>query len=153
MNPKRTMSQALHSVNLSAEAAAFVAAGAAGNVVASTPSPELAPDSRASLPLVATATAAPKSRALAFSHSPLPAERRAPVSMTFRHWPGKPESRGTPGWGSVRGSRSLLLIGCRGRTRRVGGRRQRPPMTLRVFAHNLIDAITPVAVVLFRQFP
>ena len=29
MNPKRTMSQALHSVNLSAAAAAFVAAGAA----------------------------------------------------------------------------------------------------------------------------
>ena len=87
MNPKRTMSQALHSVNLSAEAAAFVAAGAAGaagNAVASTPPPELAPDSRASLPLVATATAAPESRALAFSHSPLPAERRAPVSMTFR---------------------------------------------------------------------
>ena len=84
MNPKRTMSQALHSVNLSAEAAAFVAAGAAGNVVASTPSPELAPASRASLPLVATPTAAPESRAMAFSHSPLPAERRAPVSMTFR---------------------------------------------------------------------
>ena len=84
MNPKRTMSQALHSVNLSAAAAAFVAAGAAGNAVASTPPPELAPDSRASLPLVATATAAPESRALAFSHSPLPAERRAPVSMTFR---------------------------------------------------------------------
>ena len=84
MNPKRTMSQALHSVNLSAAAAAFVAAGAAGNAVASTPPPELAPDSRASLPLVATATAAPESRALAFIHSPLPAERRAPVSMTFR---------------------------------------------------------------------
>ena len=84
MNPKRTMSQALHSVNLSAEAAAFVAAGAAGNTVASIRPPELAPDSRASLSPVTTLTAAPESRALAFSHSPLPAERRAPVSMTFR---------------------------------------------------------------------
>ena len=84
MNPKRTMSQALHSVNLSAEAAAFVAAGAAGNAVASTSPPELAPDSRAGLPPVATLTAATELRALAFSHSPLPAERRAPVSMTFR---------------------------------------------------------------------
>ena len=81
MNPKRTMSQALHAGNLSAEAVAFVAAGAA---VASTLPPELAPDSRASLPPVATPTAAPESRAMAFSHSPLPAERRAPVSMTFR---------------------------------------------------------------------
>ena len=86
MNPKRTMSQALHSVNLSAAAAAFVAAGAAGNPVASIRPPELAPDSRASLPPVPMPPAAPESesRALAFSHSPLPAERRAPVSMTFR---------------------------------------------------------------------
>ena len=84
MNPKRTMSQALHSVNLSAEAAAFVAAGAAGNAAASTLPSEPPPDSRASLPPVATLTAAPESRAMAFSHSPLPAERRAPVSMTFR---------------------------------------------------------------------
>ena len=84
MNPKRTMSQALHSVNLSAEAAAFVAAGAAGNAAASPPPPELAPGSRASHLPVATPTAAPESRVLAFSHSPLPAERRAPVSMTFR---------------------------------------------------------------------
>ena len=84
MNPKRTMSQALHSVNLSAAAAAFVAAGAAGNMASSAPPPEPAPDSGTSLPEVATPTAAPESRALAFSHSPLPAERRAPVSMTFR---------------------------------------------------------------------
>ena len=81
MNPKRTMSQALHSVNLSAEAAAFVAAG---NAAASPPPPELAPGSRASHLPVAPPTAAPESRVLAFSHSPLPAERRAPVSMTFR---------------------------------------------------------------------
>ena len=84
MNPKRTMSQALHSVNLSAAAAAFVAAGAAGNMATSAPPPEPAPDSGTSLPEVATPTAAPESRALAFSHSPLPVERRAPVSMTFR---------------------------------------------------------------------
>ena len=84
MNPKRTMSQALHAGNLSAEAVAFVAAGAAGTAGASTLPPELAPDSRAGLPPVATPTAVPESRAMAFSHSPLPAERRAPVSMTFR---------------------------------------------------------------------
>ena len=84
MNPKRTMSQALHSVNLSAAAAAFVAEGAAGSTAASASLDEPAPDSGTSLPEVATPTAAPESRALAFSHSPLPAERRAPVSMTFR---------------------------------------------------------------------
>ena len=84
MNPKRTMSQALHSVNLSVAAAAFVAAGAAGSTAVSAPPPEPAPDSGTSLQEVATPTAAPESRALAFSHSPLPAERRAPVSMTFR---------------------------------------------------------------------
>ena len=65
MNPKRTMSQALHSVNLSAAAAAFVAAGAAGNMASSAPPPEPAPDSGTSLPEVATPTAAPESRALA----------------------------------------------------------------------------------------
>jgi hypothetical protein len=84
MNPKRTMSEALHASNLGAEAAAFVAAGAAGSAVAATPLPELPPAVRASLPPVAAPTAAPELRAMAFSHSTLPAERRAPVSMTFR---------------------------------------------------------------------
>ncbi len=84
MNPKRTMSEALHASNLGAEAAAFVAAGAAGSAVAATPLPELAPAVRASLPPVAAPTAAPELRAMTFIHSPLPAERRAPVSMTFR---------------------------------------------------------------------
>ena len=84
MNPKRTMSQALHSVNLSAEAAAFVAAGAAGSAVAATPPPAPAPADRANLSLVTVAAAASAAREGAFVHSPLPAPRRAPVSMTFR---------------------------------------------------------------------
>ena len=48
MNPKRTMSEALHASNLGAEAAAFVAAGAAGSVVAGTPPPAPAPAARRS---------------------------------------------------------------------------------------------------------
>lgn len=84
MNPKRTMSQALHAGNLSAEAVAFVAAGSAGSTVASAPPPGPSPDPRPSIPPVAVPIAAPESRELAFSHSPLPAERHAPVSMTFR---------------------------------------------------------------------
>jgi hypothetical protein len=84
MNPKRTMSQALHSVNLSTEAAAFVAAGAAGTPLAAAPPPEPVPDFRARLPPVAVSVGAPESLALALGHSPLPVERRAPVSMTFR---------------------------------------------------------------------
>ena len=71
MNPKRTMSQALHAVNLGAEAAAFVAAGAAQTTMI--PEPASAPT-----------PVAPGLRATGFTHSPLPAERRAPVSMTFR---------------------------------------------------------------------
>jgi hypothetical protein len=84
MNPKRTMSQALHSVNLSAEAAAFVAAGAAGSAVAATPPPAPAPADRANLSLVTVPVAASAARETAFVHSPLAAARRAPVSMTFR---------------------------------------------------------------------
>lgn len=84
MNPKRTMSQALHSVNLSAEAAAFVAAGAAGSAVAVTPSLAPAPPARAHLSPVPMSPAAPAASESAFVHSPLPVERRAPVSMTFR---------------------------------------------------------------------
>ena len=84
MNPKRTMSQALHTGNLSAEAAAFVAAGAAGTTVASAPPPGPSRDARANMLPVTVPAAAPESRELAFRNSPLPAERRAPVSMTFR---------------------------------------------------------------------
>ena len=39
MNLKRTMSQALHASKLTGEAAAFVAAGAAGATVSSAPAP------------------------------------------------------------------------------------------------------------------
>ena len=84
MNPKRTMSQALHTANLSAEAAAFVAAGAVGTTVASPPPPGPSPDPHVSILPVAVPAAAPMSRESGFVHSPLPAERRAPVSMTFR---------------------------------------------------------------------
>ena len=84
MNLKRTMSQALHASKLTEEAAAFVAAGAAGTVVSSKPAPSLSPEPRAdvaTLPVPAPALAPGDS---AFVHSPLPAERHAPVSMTFR---------------------------------------------------------------------
>ena len=84
MNPKRTMSQALHAVNLGAEAAAFVAAGAAQTTMI--PEPVSAPTPvtrRSSLP-VAVPEAAPGFRETGFTHSPLPVERRAPVSLTFR---------------------------------------------------------------------
>ena len=84
MNPKRTMSEALHASNLGAEAAAFVAAGAAGSVVAGTPPPAPAPAARANLSPVTLPPAVPAASEAAFVHSPLPAERRAPVSMTFR---------------------------------------------------------------------
>jgi len=84
MNPKRTMSQALHTGNLSAAAAAFVAAGAAGSPVAPAPAPGPSQDLRARIPAGAMPVAAPEARELAVVPSPLPAERRAPVSMTFR---------------------------------------------------------------------
>ena len=84
MNPKRTMSEALHASNLGAEAAAFVAAGAAGSVVAGTPPPAPAPGARANLSPVTLPPVVPAASESAFVHSPLPAERRAPVSMTFR---------------------------------------------------------------------
>jgi len=84
MNPKRTMSQALHAVNLGAEAAAFVAAGAAGTAVSAESVSGPAPVARGSSLPVAVAEVASKLRETTFTHSPLPAERRAPVSMTFR---------------------------------------------------------------------
>ena len=84
MNPKRTMSEALQASNLGAEAAAFVAAGAAGSLVTATPPTEPAPAARANLATVTVPVAIPAASESAFIHSPLPAERRAPVSMTFR---------------------------------------------------------------------
>jgi hypothetical protein len=81
MNPKRTMSEALHASNLGAEAAAFVAAGSPATA---TPTPAPAPAARANLATVTVPVAIPAASESAFIHSPLPAERRAPVSMTFR---------------------------------------------------------------------
>ena len=84
MNLKRTMSQALQASKLTEEAAAFVAAGAAGTAVSSAPAPSTPPEPRAGImpvPMPAPALAPGKS---AFVPSPLPAERHAPVSMTFR---------------------------------------------------------------------
>ena len=72
MNPKRTMSQALHAGNLSAEAVAFVAAGAA------------TPAAQVRILPVAVPAGVPEFGDSAFVHSPLPADRHAPVSMTFR---------------------------------------------------------------------
>ena len=85
MNQKRTMSQALHAGNLSAEAVAFVAAGAAGTTAASAPPPVAAtPATHVRVPPVAVPTVVTESGQPAFVHSTLPADRRAPVSMTFR---------------------------------------------------------------------
>ena len=86
MNLKRTMSQALQASNLTEEAAAFVAAGTARPAVVSTPSPS-APShqsaSLASVPMPEPVAAMERGQS-GFVHSPLPAERRGPVSMTFR---------------------------------------------------------------------
>ena len=89
MNLKRTMNQALHVSDLTEEAAAFVAAGTARAVAVSTPAPGASPDQDAPL-ASAAARAVPepvvesKRGQSGFVHSPLPAERRAPASMTFR---------------------------------------------------------------------
>lgn len=74
MNPKRTMSQALHAVNLGEEAEAFVASGAAKP----TPPVQVRPTETGPS---AAARSWPGETVI---HSPLPAERRAPVSVTFR---------------------------------------------------------------------
>ena len=85
MNLKRTMSQALHSSKLTEEAAAFVAAGAAGAAVAPEPAPApVAPPENSVRRLSAVPAPAATPGESTFIHSPLPAERRAPVSMTFR---------------------------------------------------------------------
>ena len=81
MNLKRTMSQALHVSNLSEEAAAFVAAGAAGGPSVPSPGePAIQPGAVAKPSVVSER----EQENAAFVHSPLPAERQAPVSMTFR---------------------------------------------------------------------
>ena len=83
MNLKRTMGQALNASKLTEAAAAFVAAGAAGAVDLPAPAPVAsAENSVRRLSAVPAPAAAPGESA--FVHSPLPAERRAPVSMTFR---------------------------------------------------------------------
>ena len=81
MNTKRTMSQALQTNNLGAEALAFVAAG---SVPVPTTKPEPMPFEAGPLDagkglLPATAPAPAN-----FVSSPLPAERRGPVSITVR---------------------------------------------------------------------
>ena len=80
MNTKRTMSQALHASNLGAEALAFVAAGAP-TPPASEPDPEFS-----DTPLVNAdrATPPPMPAPPNCVVSPLPAERRGPVSITVR---------------------------------------------------------------------
>lgn len=83
MNLKRTMSQALHSSNLTDEATAFVAAGAAGAFDSPAPGPTASVENGVRRLSAVPASAAPTGES-AFIHLPLPAERRAPVSMTFR---------------------------------------------------------------------
>ena len=77
MNPKRTMSQALHAGRLTEEAAAFLAAGAAASRVIPAPPDDPLPESLASIPPVAMPVAAPESGEPACVHSLLPVERRA----------------------------------------------------------------------------
>ena len=86
MNPKRTMNQALRAVDLGAEAAAFVAAGAPGVTTRTASSPASAPDAVVSQgePARPSEDPPPPSLKPPFHHSPPPAQRRAPVSMTFR---------------------------------------------------------------------
>jgi len=86
MNPKRTMSQALRAAELGAEAAAFVAAGAPGGTTHTASSPGSAPDTvaRPQEPTRPSEDVRPPSFEPPFRHSPPPAQRRAPVSMTFR---------------------------------------------------------------------
>ena len=81
MGLKRTMSQALHVSNLTEEAAAFVAAGAAGGP--SAPSPGEPAGQRGAM-AKSSEVSVPELRGATFVHSPLPADRHAPVSMTFR---------------------------------------------------------------------
>ena len=86
MNPKRTMNQALRAVDLGAEAAAFVAAGAPGVTTRTASGPASAPDAVVRPGELARPSedVAPPSLTPPFRHSPPPAQRRAPVSMTFR---------------------------------------------------------------------
>ena len=81
MTTKRTMSQALHASNLGAEALAFVTAGAATTPTAK-PEPERA---EASLLCEGANTPPPTAQVVpSFISSPLPTDRRAPVSVTVR---------------------------------------------------------------------
>ena len=81
MTTKRTMSQALRASNLGAEALAFVAAGAATTPTAE---PELEHAGASSLCEVTNTPPPTAQRAPSFVCSPLPLERRAPVSITVR---------------------------------------------------------------------
>ena len=86
MNPKRTMNQALRAVDLGADAAAFVAAGAPGVPARLEPGPDGTPLSgtEADEPTEAPARRSRPSCMPPARHAAPPAERRAPVSMTFR---------------------------------------------------------------------
>jgi len=81
MNLKRTMNQALQAGKLTGEAVAFIAAGSGGAAVPPPP----APGNGLHPPVTPLAPATEASQSeTAFVHSPLAAERRAPVSVTFR---------------------------------------------------------------------
>jgi len=86
MNPKRTMNQALRAVDLGADAAAFVAAGAPGVPARSKPGPDATPLSgtEADEPTEARPRVSRPPSNRSSHHAASPAERRAPVSMTFR---------------------------------------------------------------------
>ena len=81
MNTKRTMSQALQTNNLGAEALAFVAAGAAA---APNTSSQSLPTEASSVDAAELATAPPPPVQTNFVSSLLPAERRGPLSITVR---------------------------------------------------------------------
>lgn len=85
MNTKRTMSQALHANSLGADALAFVAAGSA-----TTASSAETENSSAAVMETHTPTLPPMPAPPNCVVSPLPAERRGPVSITVRLPPELP---------------------------------------------------------------
>ena len=87
MNTKRTMSQALQTNNLGAEALAFIAAGA---VAAPNTKPEFAQTEASAVDAGKLTTSATPPVPTNFVSSPLLAERRAPVSITVRLPPELP---------------------------------------------------------------
>ena len=91
MNLKRTMNQALHAGNLTAEEA-FVAAGVGGAAARVVPAVSEPVNHEPRPPALALPPSALRlaPAELPVAHTPLPAQRQAPVSVTFRLPPELP---------------------------------------------------------------